>query len=333
MNILVTGGAGFIGSHTIVELIAMGHTPISVDNLCNSDTSVYDRLKTITGKPIMHAEFDVRDTETLTILMREQAIDAVIHFAALKAVGESVEKPLDYYENNISGLLSVLRAMQTCKVNKLIFSSSATVYGDPDSLPITEDAPLKPATNPYGATKQMAEQIIRDSTNSSDLQAILLRYFNPIGAHPSGLIGEKPKGAPNNLVPYVTQAAAGLRPALTVYGNDYDTPDGSGVRDYIHVVDLAKAHVAALDYLSTTDISIEALNIGTGNGVSVLEILSTFEKVTNTPVPHQIGLRRIGDIASCYASADKAKRLLDWQAELSLEQALKDAWNWQQKTT
>jgi UDP-glucose 4-epimerase len=258
-------------------------------------------------------------------------VDAVIHFAALKSVGESVETPIDYYQNNIDGLLSVIKAMQSNHVKKLIFSSSATVYGDPDSLPITEDMPFKTPTNPYGATKQMCEQIIRDCSRVGILDTVSLRYFNPIGAHPSGLIGELPKGVPNNLVPYVTQAAARVRGALTVYGDDYPTPDGSGVRDYIHVVDLAKAHVKALEYLEKAHKgSTVALNIGTGKGSSVLEIVSTFEKVNGVKVPYTVGKRRAGDIAACYASPDKAHQILGWQANLSLEDALKDAWRWQQ---
>jgi UDP-glucose 4-epimerase len=329
-NILVTGGTGFIGSHTVVELLSDGHNVTIVDNLVNSDKSVLASLETITAQKISFYEFDVRDTEQLSSLMKENNIDAVIHFAALKAVGESVQIPLEYYRNNIDGLLSVLEAMAQNNVSQIIFSSSATVYGDPDTLPITEESPLKPATNPYGATKQMAEQIIQDVCKASNTKAVLLRYFNPIGAHNSGLIGELPIGIPNNLVPFVAQAAAGLRDELTVFGDDWDTPDGSGVRDYIHVVDLAKAHVKALDYLSSSDNSVTTLNIGTGKGSSVLEIINTFESVNNVKVPHAIGPRRDGDIASCYASPAKAEKLLGWKAELSLEQALRDAWNWQQ---
>jgi UDP-glucose 4-epimerase len=329
-NILVTGGTGFIGSHTIVELLDNGHNVTVVDNLVNSDKSVLYSLETITGQKINFYELDVRDTEQLSSLMKENNVDAVIHFAALKAVGESVQIPLEYYRNNIDGLLSVLEAMAQNNVSQIIFSSSATVYGDPDTLPITEESPLKPATNPYGATKQMAEQIIQDLCKTSDVRSVLLRYFNPIGAHSSGLIGELPIGTPNNLVPFVAQAAAGLRDELTVFGNDWDTPDGSGVRDYIHVVDLAKAHVKALDHLNTSEDKVTILNIGTGKGSSVLEIINTFEAVNNVKVPYVIGPRRDGDIASCYASPAKAEKLLGWKAELSLEQALRDAWNWQQ---
>lgn len=330
MNVLVTGGAGFIGSHTLVELIKAGHRVIVVDNVSNSEASSIQAVETITSTSIQFTKFDVRDTDRLTELMKQYAIEAVIHFAAFKAVGESVRQPLIYYRNNIDGLLSVLEAMQAARVPKIIFSSSATVYGDPVSLPITEDAPLKPPTNPYGATKQMAEQIVRDVCMSSDMRAVLLRYFNPIGAHPSGLIGELPKGTPNNLVPFVTQAAAGLRESLTVFGDDYDTPDGSGVRDYIHVVDLAKAHVKALDFLNYSPEPTSVFNIGTGQGVSVLEIIRTFEAINNIKVPYTIGPRRPGDIAACYASSTKAEKVLGWSAELTIEEALRDAWYWQQ---
>jgi UDP-glucose 4-epimerase len=331
MNILVTGGTGFIGSHTVVELVKNKHNVVIVDNFVNSDKKVLHNLEKITGKPVTYAELDVRSTIELTELMVYHSIDTVIHFAALKAVGESVQKPLDYYRNNISGLLSVLEAMHSAGVNNLVFSSSATVYGDPDVVPISENAPLKPATNPYGATKQMAEQIIQDVCRASNLRAVILRYFNPIGAHSSGLIGELPKGAPNNLVPFVTQVAAGLRDRLTVHADDYQTPDGSGIRDYIHVVDLAKAHVKSIAHLKQTKDTVTILNIGTGKGASVLEVINTFEKVNGVKVSYAIGPRRAGDIASCYASPAKAEKILGWKAELSLEQALKDAWNWQQK--
>jgi len=329
MNVLVTGGAGFIGSHTIVELVAAGHKVVVVDSFVNSNRKVLANVEKLTNAKIPFIETDVRDTDKVITILQENSIDAVIHFAALKAVGESVQKPLEYYKNNIDGLLSLLEAMNVTNTNQLIFSSSATVYGDPDSLPITEEAPLKPVTNPYGATKQMAEQIITDVCKATDLQTVLLRYFNPIGAHSSGLIGEAPVGPPNNLVPYVTQTAAGVRESLTVFGNDWDTPDGSAIRDYIHVVDLAKAHVASLEYLNNTPDETTAINIGTGQGVSVLELINTFESANNVKVPYTIGPRRPGDIASCYASADKAEKLLGWKTEISLEQALKDAWNWQ----
>jgi UDP-glucose 4-epimerase len=331
MNILVTGGTGFIGSHTVVELLQCGHDVTIVDSLVNSDASVLDAIKQITGKEPYFEQFDIRETIELELLLEKMCIEAVIHFAALKAVGESVQKPLEYYDNNVMGLVSLLRAMNEASVNKLIFSSSATVYGDPDTLPITEEAPLKPPTNPYGATKQMAEQIITDVARSGGLTAVNLRYFNPIGAHQSGLIGELPRGIPNNLVPYVVQAAAGQRDKLTVFGNDYPTPDGSGIRDYIHVVDLAKAHVKALDFISAAQkTAVSTFNLGTGTGVSVLELIHAFEAVNGVKVPYEIGSRRPGDIAACYASADKAAKELGWKTELSLEEALRDAWRWQQ---
>ena len=330
-NILVTGGAGFIGSHTVVELISAGYRPVVVDNFCNSHKSVINELEKITKNCIKFYEADVREKSKIVDIIQKENIEAVIHFAALKAVGESVEKPLEYYENNVVGLINLLESMASTHVESLIFSSSATVYGDPDELPLTENAPIKPATNPYGATKQMCEQIINDSSRSGVIDAVCLRYFNPIGAHSSGLIGELPKGAPNNLVPYVTQTAAGVRGELKVFGNDYPTKDGSGIRDYIHVVDLAKAHVAAIQYLEKLhQDKFVALNIGTGEGSSVLEIVSTFERVTGVKVPYSIGKRREGDIAACYASPKKAHKVLGWKAELSLEDALRDAWKWQQ---
>lgn len=330
MKVLVTGGAGFIGSHTVVELLKNDHSVVIVDNFCNSTERVLDSLQNITGESVPFFEADVRDTDTIARILEENTIDAVIHFAALKAVGESAQKPLEYYDNNIGGLVSVLTAMQTASVNKLIFSSSATVYGDPDELPLTEEAPLKPATNPYGATKQMGERIIEDTTNASDLRAVLLRYFNPIGAHESGLIGEAPNGVPNNLVPYLVQVASGVRDKLTVFGDDYDTADGSGVRDYIHVVDLARAHVSALDYVEKQNSPTSVFNIGTGKGASVLELISAFERVNNVKVPYEIGPRRPGDVACVYADPSKAEKLLGWKAEKSLDDSLRDAWRWQQ---
>jgi UDP-glucose 4-epimerase len=329
MNVLVTGGLGFIGSHTVVELFKSGHSVVIIDNLCNSSISVLQRLQHITAETIPFVEADVRHTDVITGILQEKEIDVIIHFAALKAVGESTQKPLEYYDNNIGGLVSVLTAMQNASVNKLIFSSSATVYGNPDTLPLTEDAPLKPATNPYGATKQMGEHIIEDTTNASDMRAVLLRYFNPIGAHESGLIGEAPNGVPNNLVPYLVQVASGVRDKLTVFGDDYDTADGSGVRDYIHVVDLARAHVSALDYVVKQNSPTSVFNIGTGRGASVLELISTFERVNNVKVPYEIGPRRPGDVACVYADPSKAEKLLSWKAEKSLDDSLRDAWHWQ----
>lgn len=333
MNILVTGGAGFIGSHTAVELLDAGHEIIVLDNFCNSKETVLKNIEKISGKKVQLSTADVRDLQAVTATLRDHHIEAVVHFAALKAVGESIEKPLEYYENNVSGLIVLLQAMRACNVQRLIFSSSATVYGSPDSLPITEDFPLKPATNPYGTSKQMCERIITDACNAGELRAVLLRYFNPIGAHPSGLIGELPIGIPNNLVPYVAQTAAGIRDSLSIYGNDYDTPDGTGVRDFIHVVDLAKAHVSALEFLQDASVACDVFNIGTGSGTSVLEIVQTFEKVSGKKVPYEIKPRRPGDIASCYASADKAAEKLHWKATIDLTTALEDTWRWQQNTT
>jgi len=327
MNILVTGGAGFIGSHTVVELVEAGHTPFIIDNFTNSDSSVIDRLEKIVGKPMQFLNSDVRDARKLSGFIENNNIDGVIHFAALKAVGESVEKPLDYYRNNLDGLLSVLEVMTTHNINNLIFSSSATVYGVPDTLPITEDAALKTPTNPYGATKQMSEQIIKDVAKTSKLRATLLRYFNPIGAHTSNLIGESPLGTPNNLVPIVVQAASGKLKEIVIAGDDYDTPDGTGVRDYIHVVDLAKAHVKALEKMNANGNKLDVYNLGTGKGSSVLEVIEAFEKVNNVKVPHRIGPRRDGDIATVYASAEKAEAELGWKASLTLEDALRDSWN------
>lgn len=330
MNILVTGGAGFIGSHTCVELLEAGHSISVLDNFCNSREDVLEKIKSISGSDIELIHADVRNLHDLIEALKQHNIEAVVHFAALKAVGESIALPLEYYDNNVNGLVTLLQAMRDSGVNQLIFSSSATVYGYPDSLPITEDFPLKDSTNPYGASKQMCERIITDTCNSGALRAIMLRYFNPIGAHPSGLIGELPLGTPNNLVPYVAQTAAGIREKLTIFGGDYDTPDGTGIRDFIHVVDLAKAHVKALNYLQENDVSVDTFNVGTGRGVSVLELINTFEKVNEVKVPYEIGPRRDGDIAACYASADKAEKTLGWKAELDLETALRDTWRWQQ---
>ncbi|HMT18504.1 MAG TPA: UDP-glucose 4-epimerase GalE [Candidatus Saccharibacteria bacterium] len=331
MNILVTGGAGFIGSHTLVELIAQGHHPVIVDNYCNSSRDVLKRLQKLTNHNIQAYDFDIRDTTALTSILTDENIEAVIHFAALKAVGESSQIPLAYYENNVGGLLSLLSAMKQSKVKQLIFSSSCTVYGEPDAIPISEDASLKTTTNPYGETKQIAERIISDVAKTGDISAVLLRYFNPIGAHPTGMIGELPNGTPNCLVPILTQAVAGVRGPLTVYGNDYPTPDGTCIRDYIHVVDLAKAHVKAVEYLSRQVTPTSVFNIGTGRGVSVLELIHAFESVNKISVPYIIGNRRQGDIAAIYASAEKAEKELGWKAEKSLDEALKDAWRWQQQ--
>ncbi|WP_027000128.1 UDP-glucose 4-epimerase GalE [Eisenibacter elegans] len=329
--ILVTGGAGFIGSHTVVSLIEAGFRPVIVDDFSNSSPNVIQRLEQITGKAIAYYTLDCLDLQGLKTVFAQETISGVIHFAAHKAVGESVQQPLKYYRNNLDSLLNVLSLMQEYQVQDLVFSSSATVYGQPDNLPVDEQAPLKPAESPYGFTKQVGEQILRDACKVSALRSVLLRYFNPIGAHPSGLIGELPLGPPNNLVPYIIQTAAGLRERLTVFGNDYATPDGTCIRDYIHVVDLAQAHVQALKHLQKqTEASYcEAFNIGTGKGNSVLEVIQTFIQETNQGLPYTIGPRRAGDVTAVYASVQKAEKQLDWHAERSLAQALVDAWRWQ----
>lgn len=328
MKILVTGGAGYIGSHTIIELTQAGHQVVVVDNLVNSSEESLKRVEKITGQAVEFYEFDVCDQVKLEQLMNETRIDAVIHFAGLKAVGESVEKALWYYRNNLGSTLSLLGAMKKCGVKQLVFSSSATVYGDPAKLPITEDMPLS-ATNPYGQTKLMIEQILRDvAATNEGWQFTSLRYFNPIGAHNSGLIGEDPSGIPNNLLPYIAQVAIGKREQVNVFGNDYDTPDGTGVRDYIHVVDLARAHVAALEHAAAPN-EYKAYNIGTGQGTSVLELIQAFSRACGRELPYQITARRPGDIATCYADSSLANRELGWQAEFTIEDACRDSWNWQ----
>lgn len=328
MNILVTGGAGYIGSHTIIELLASGHGVVVVDNLSNSSAESLRRVEEITGQSVPFYEFDLRDRARLAELFRSETIDAAIHFAGLKAVGESVEKALLYYQNNLESTLTLLDVMQEFDVKKLVFSSSATVYGDPARLPITEDMPLS-ATNPYGQTKLMIEHILRDvAATRQGWQFTSLRYFNPVGAHPSGRIGEDPSGIPNNLLPFVSQVAVGKRDHLSVFGDDYDTPDGTGVRDYIHVIDLARAHVAALEHLGGPD-EYKVYNIGTGRGTSVLELVKAFETASGRDVPYQITPRRPGDIAACYADPGLAEAELGWRAELTIEDACRDAWNWQ----
>jgi UDP-glucose 4-epimerase len=331
-NILVTGAAGFIGSHTVVELVNANFNPIIVDDYSNSDKSVLDRLHKITGQKITAYEGKYQDKKLLGKIFDKEKIDGVIHFAAYKAVGESVQEPLKYYENNVAGLVSLLQVMEAKKVPHLVFSSSCTVYGEPDKLPITEDSPTKPAESPYGATKQMCELIIRDaSLVSQNLRSLSLRYFNPVGAHSSALIGELPRGVPANLVPFVTQTATGIRSGLTIFGDDYPTPDGTNIRDYIHVVDLAKAHIKALEYVAKQSNGFyDVINIGTGKGSSVLEVIKTFEKVTGEKVSYKIGPRREGDIIQTYAAVDKAKKVLGWQTEKILDDALADAWRWQQ---
>ena len=329
-KILVTGGAGYIGSHTLIELIAAGFTPLVYDNLSNSSPASLARVQQIVGQSIEFIEGDILDTQLLAKTFAAHDFTAVIHFAGLKAVGESVAKPLWYYQNNVAGTLNLLDAMTNAQVKNLIFSSSATVYGDPEALPIVESSP-RSATNPYGQSKLMIEYMLEDLAKAdSHWQLISLRYFNPIGAHHTGTIGENPNGIPNNLMPYVSQVAVGKLPQLSVFGNDYDTVDGTGVRDYIHVVDLAKGHVAALQYLEhQTELGFEPINLGTGKGTSVLELVNAFIKTTGQPVPYSIAPRRPGDIASCYASSDKAKHLLGWQAQFDIERMCADTWRWQ----
>ncbi len=327
--ILVTGGTGYIGSHTVVELMASGKDVLIVDNLCNSKASVLDRIERIAGRRPGFAQLDVRDRIALRKLFSAHHIDAVIHFAGLKAVGESVTQPLAYYDNNVSGSVALFECMVEAEVKTIVFSSSATVYGDSPQMPIREEFPLS-ASNPYGRTKLMIEEILRDLAKSaSGWQVALLRYFNPVGAHASGLIGEDPNGIPNNLMPYVAQVAMGKLKELPVYGNDYPTPDGTGVRDYIHVVDLARGHLAALTALRTHS-GVLTVNLGTGRGYSVLEMVHAFAAVSGKPVPYRIVERRQGDIAQCYADPTFARKLLGWQAELGIDAMCADAWRWQQ---
>jgi UDP-glucose 4-epimerase len=330
MKILVTGGLGFIGSHIVAELVSKDHDPVIVDSLVNSDPIVYKGLFEITGKQIPHYDSDVRNTEKIIEILKKHQCEAVIHLAAYKSVGESVHKPLKYYDNNIRGLVSVLEAMKQAAVDLFIFSSSTTVYGAPDKLPFTEDSPVKPPTNPYGATKQMSEQIVQDTCKATNIRAALLRYFNPIGAHPSGLIGELPIGVPSFLMPFIMQTVAGVREKLVVFGGDYDTPDGSAVRDFVHVMDLADAHIESLEYISKSLDKVSIFNIGTGKGTSVLELVRTFEKVNGVKVPYEIGPRREGDVPMSYASPEKATKTLGWTAQRTLEDMVRDAWKWQQ---
>lgn len=328
MNILVTGGAGYIGSHTAVELLNAGYEVIIVDNLCNSSSIVLDRVKEITGKNIKFYQIDTRDEAKLREVFKENKIDAVIHFAALKAVGESVEKPYEYYHNNLINTLTVLGVMREFGVDKFVFSSSATVYGSPKTCPIKEDFPLS-TTNPYGSTKLMIENMLRDICKANEnFNVAILRYFNPIGAHESGKIGEEPNGIPNNLMPYITKVAIGKLKELSVFGNDYDTPDGTGVRDYIHVVDLALGHVKALEKLNQNP-GLVTYNLGTGKGYSVLDLVKAFEKASNVKIPYKIVGRRAGDIATCYADATKAEKELGWVAKYDVDKMCKDSWNWQ----
>ena len=329
MRILVLGGAGYIGGHTSVVLAERGHQVVIADNFSNSSRAAVARLEQVIGAPLPLRELDVRDAAALARLFAEYSFDAVMHFAALKAVGESCRRPLDYFDNNIGGTITLLQAMRTAGVRRLVFSSSATVYGDPAQVPVREDAPLQ-ATNPYGRTKLVMEQLIGDlCVADPQFRAANLRYFNPVGAHPSGLIGEDPNGPPNNLMPFVCQVAVGRRQRLQVFGNDYPTPDGTGVRDYLHVMDLARAHVDALDYLCVKERNL-TVNLGTGNGVSVLQMVHAFERACGKPVPYEIVSRRPGDAASVYADPTLAQQLLGWNAELDLDAMCRDAWRWQQ---
>ncbi|MBO4395373.1 MAG: UDP-glucose 4-epimerase GalE [Eubacterium sp.] len=326
MKILVTGGTGYIGSHTCVELINRGYEVVIFDNLYNSKEEVLSRIEKITGTRPLFYKADLRDTESMRPVFEDHKFDAVIHFAGLKAVGESVEKPLMYYENNISGTIKLCKFMNEYGCKRIIFSSSATVYGDPAQIPITEECPKGTCTNPYGWTKSMLEQVLTDIQHADpEWSVVLLRYFNPIGAHESGLLGESPNGIPNNLMPYIMKVAVGELPELGVFGNDYDTPDGTGVRDYIHVVDLARGHVNAVEKVTTTN-EVNVYNLGTGNGYSVLDIVKTFEEVNNIRIPYQIKPRRAGDIATCYADPAKAKKELDWEAEYDLKRMCEDSW-------
>ena len=334
MKVLVTGGTGYIGSHTLVELLQAGHEAVCLDNLCNSSPVSLERVERITGKKVPFLRADIRDRAALEELFRVNHFHCVIHFAGLKAVGESVVKPWEYYDNNIGGTLTLVDVMRRHGCKRIIFSSSATVYGEPAVVPITEDCPKGICTNPYGWTKWMQEEILRDlytadvKTGAEDpWSVVLLRYFNPIGAHPSGLMGEDPNGIPNNLMPYITHVAVGKLEKLHVYGGDYDTPDGTGVRDYIHVVDLARGHVAALNALERG--GVEVFNLGTGRGYSVLEIVAAFEAANGVKIPYVMDPRRPGDIAACWSDPSRAERVLGWKAEKSIEDMCRDSWNWQ----
>ncbi|MCR5069372.1 MAG: UDP-glucose 4-epimerase GalE [Prevotella sp.] len=329
MRILLTGGAGYIGSHTAVELYNAGHEVVIVDNLANSKEEAIKRVKKITGKEVPFVKADVRDREAMDKIFKSWNIDAVIHFAGLKAVGESCVKPLEYYENNMNATFVLLDVMRNNGCKNIIFSSSATVYGDPAIIPITEECPKGHCTNPYGQTKSMLEEVLTDVQKAdNEWNVVLLRYFNPIGAHKSGLIGENPNGIPNNLMPYITQTAIGMRKELGVFGNDYDTPDGTGVRDYIHVVDLATGHVAALQAIEK-NCGLAVYNLGTGHGYSVLDVVKAFEKANGLKVPYSIKPRRPGDIATCYCNPAKAKAELGWEAKYGIEDMCRDSWNFQ----
>lgn len=329
MKLLITGGAGYIGSHTLIELLSAGHDVVVLDNLCNSSQESIKRVEQITEKKIQFIQGDIRDRVVLDRIFNTHKIDAVMHFAGLKAVGESVQNPLDYYDNNVTGSLTLCQAMAAAQVFRLVFSSSATVYGEPERMPIAETCPVGIPTNPYGYSKLMVEQILKDLVISDPRWSVaLLRYFNPVGAHVSGMIGEDPNGLPNNLTPYISQVVIGKLKELSIYGNDYPTQDGTGVRDYIHVVDLAKGHVAALNYISKQQGS-HVWNLGTGVGYSVLEVIAAFEKAANRPVPYRIVPRRAGDIAESWSDPSKAFQDLDWKAAFSLKEMMEDTWRWQ----
>ncbi len=334
MAILLPGGAGYIGSHTAVELLNAGKDVVILDNFSNSKPEVLEKIKEITGKDFKFYEADYLDREALEKVFKENEIEAVLNFAGFKAVGESVEKPLEYYHNNITGCLVLLETMRKYNVKKFIFSSSATVYGEPEKIPLTEDCKTGGTTNPYGTTKLFIEQILKDLYKSDNTWDIcILRYFNPVGSHESGLIGEEPQGIPNNLMPYIARVAAGKLKELSVFGNDYNTPDGTGVRDYIHVVDLAKGHVCALNKLDKESKGLFIYNLGTGTGYSVLDMVKAFEKATGKNVPYKIAPRRAGDIATCYADPEKAKKELGWVATKTLEDMCKDSWNYIEKSS
>ena len=327
-EILVTGGAGYIGSHTVVELFEQGYKPVLVDNFSNSSSEVLNRIETITGSKPQCYDVDIRDYESLKKIFEKHCFDAVIHFAGLKAVGESVKEPIRYYQNNVQGSLALFQLMEENQCYKLVFSSSATVYGDPEQVPIDESATLQ-ATNPYGQTKLMIENILRDTSfANSDWQVSILRYFNPVAAHSSGLIGDNPNGVPNNLMPFIAQVAVGKLERLAIFGDDYPTPDGTGVRDYIHVVDLANAHLSALNALNSSH-GCKEYNIGTGKGYSVLEMVRAFEKASGQTIPYEIQARRSGDIAECYAKIDYSRERLFWKAKYTLERMMEDHWRWQ----
>ena len=329
-TILLTGGTGYIGSHTCILLLQAGYDVVIIDNLCNSNISVLDHIETLAGRRPDFVQADIRDEKAVSDLFTKHDIYAVIHFAGLKAVGESVEKPILYYRNGVEASICLFEQMNKHNVKKIVFSSSATVYGDPASLPITEDFPLS-VTNPYGQNKLMVENILKDiSYADKDWEVIMLRYFNPVGAHESGLIGEDPNGIPNNLMPYVAQVAVGKLPHMNVFGDDYPTKDGSGVRDYIHVVDLASGHIKALDVINNNE-GCQIFNLGTGKGYSVLEVIKTFEKISEKEIPFKIAPRREGDIAECYADPSLSKKILGWEAKFGMDEMIRDHWNWQSK--